>query len=66
METVEAIEEAVKHLSESELAKFRAWFAQFDSDAWDAQIERDAVAGKFDALADQALAEYHAGKSREI
>ena len=37
----------------------------FDADAWDAQIEFDA-AGKLDALAEEALAEYKAGKAKEI
>lgn len=48
-----------------ELAKFRRWFLKFDAAAWDAQIEADDAAGKFDALADEALAEYRTGKARE-
>jgi hypothetical protein len=34
--------------------------------AWDAQIEADANAGKLDALAAEALAEYHNGTAREL
>jgi hypothetical protein len=60
------IERAVEQLSPEELAKFRRWFLEFDAAAWDAQIEADAAAGKFDALAEEALAEYRAGKAREI
>lgn len=60
------IERAIKQLSPEELTKFRQWFMEFDAAAWDAQIEADAVAGKFDALAEEALAEYRAGKAREI
>jgi hypothetical protein len=60
------IERTVEQLSPDELAKFRRWFLEFDAAAWDAQIEADAAAGKFDALADEALAEYRAGKAREI
>ena len=66
MTTVETIERAIKELSPEELAKFRRWFLEFDAAAWDAQIEADAAAGKFDALAEEALAEYHSGKAREI
>jgi hypothetical protein len=51
------IERTVEQLSPDELAKFRRWFLEFDAAAWDAQIEADAAAGKFDALADEALAE---------
>ena len=39
MITAESIEQAVEQLSPTELAKFRRWFAQFDADAGDAQIE---------------------------
>lgn len=60
------IERAIKQLSPEELTKFRQWFVEFDAAAWDAQIEADAVAGKFDALAEEALADYRAGKAREI
>jgi hypothetical protein len=66
MITAESVEQAVKQLSPAELAKFRRWFAQFNADAWDAQIEANAAAGKLDALAEEALAEYHSGQAREI
>lgn len=33
--------------------------------AWDEQIEADARNGKLDALAEEALADYHSGKARE-
>lgn len=37
-----------------------------DGDAWDRQIEEDAAAGKLDALAAEALAEYEAGRTSEL
>ena len=66
MITAESVEQAVEQLSPAELAKFRRSFTQFDADAWDVQIEADAAAGKLDALAEEALAEYHSGQAREI
>jgi hypothetical protein len=66
MTTVESLEQAVKKLPPKELAEFRRWFAEFDAAVWDAQIETDAAAGKFDALAAEALAEHKAGRTREI
>lgn len=66
MTTVETIERAIEQLPPEELAKFRRWFLEFDAAAWDAQIEADAAAEKFDALAEEALAEYRSGKAREI
>lgn len=66
MMSIQSIEQAVQQLPAHELAEFRRWFIQFDDAIWDAQIEADADAGKFDALAAEALAEYHNGKAREL
>lgn len=66
MTTVEAIEDEITKLSNTELAKLRQWFVAFDEDAWDAQIEKDATSGKFDALASEALKEHAAGKDKQI
>lgn len=66
MTTVESIERAIEQLSPDELAKLRHWFLEYDAATWDTQIEADAAAGKFDALAEEALAEYRSGKAREI
>ncbi len=66
MLTAESVERAVEQLSPAELAKFRRWYAEFDAQVWDAQIEADAAAGKLDALADEALAEYRNGRAREL
>jgi len=64
--SVEEIEQAVAALSSGQLAKFRAWYAEYDAAAWDRQIEQDASAGKLDSLADAALREHVAGNSREL
>ncbi|MCK4841933.1 MAG: hypothetical protein KAT04_08625 [Methylococcales bacterium] len=66
MTIVEGIENKVEKLSLKELSEFRLWFAKYDANAWDAQIEADAGAGKLDDLAKEALAEYESGKAREI
>jgi len=66
MTSVETIEKEIKSLSQEELSALRHWFVAFDADAWDAQIEVDAAAGKLDTLAKDALAEYEAGKAKEI
>lgn len=64
--SVVEIEKAVAKLSPDEFAAFRAWFEELAADRWDEQIERDAKAGKLDKLADEALAEHKAGKTREL
>jgi hypothetical protein len=66
MSKVESLEKRVSALSAEELAEFRQWFAEFDAAAWDRQIERDAKAGRLDALADEALRDHAAGKSTEF
>jgi len=65
MGSVNEIEQAVRLLSEAELAMFRAWFAEFDAEAWDRRIEADVRAGRLDALADEALEDLRAGRCTE-
>ena len=64
--TVEDIKKAVAKLAPDELAKFRAWFEAFEADRFDRKVERDAKGGKLDRLADEALAEFRAGRAREL
>ena len=66
MTTLENAEKIITQLSSEDLSEFRQWFAEFDADLWDEQIESDAAAGKLDALAEEALAEYREGKAKEI
>jgi len=66
MLTVKELENEVARLSREELARFRAWFDEFDAQAWDRQFESDAKSGKLDRLADSAIAEYRSGKHREL
>jgi len=62
MSTIEEIEEAVRRLSSDDLAAFRAWFAEFEAEAWDRQIEEDIAAGRLDKLADEALDDLRQGR----
>jgi hypothetical protein len=66
MTTAEDIEKAIEQLDPRELARFRAWYEAFEADRFDAAIERDAHAGKLDALAEEALAAHRAGLSRDL
>jgi hypothetical protein len=66
MSTVQEIERAVRDLAPEDLARFRAWFEEFDARRWDEQIARDAAAGRFDAMADEAIAEFRAGRARPL
>ena len=66
MTRVERIEAEVKSLNNEELTAFLAWFAQFDADLWDEQIEADAGNGKLRSLADRALKDHEAGRSTPL
>ncbi len=66
MSTVEAIETAIRNLPEAELAKFRAWFAEFDAEAWDRQFERDVAEGRLDALAEEAIRDHREGRRTDL
>lgn len=66
MTTRQDIEEAVRRLSGEDLKSFRAWFAEFDAESWDRQIEADVASGRLDALADEALNEFRQGRCKPI
>ncbi len=66
MSEIEQLEKRIENLTPQQLAKFRAWFLEFDARVWDEQIEADAEAGKLDGLIAEALADYKAGKAREL
>lgn len=66
MGSIKSIEKAVEALPPAELAEFRQWFAEFDAQAWDRQLERDAAAGKLDDLAAEALADHQVGSTRAL
>jgi hypothetical protein len=64
MSKVESLESEVAKLTPQELATFREWFAKYDADAWDRQIESDIQAGKLDRLATDALAAHDRGQTK--
>jgi hypothetical protein len=66
MSTIEEIEKAISKLPPDDLARFRAWFEEFEAVRFDSKIERDAAAGKLDRLAEQALADFRTGRAREL
>jgi hypothetical protein len=66
MSTLEQIEAAILTLSSDEFHRLRHWIADIDHQRWDEQIEQDIAEGKLDALAEEAIAEFKAGRCREI
>jgi hypothetical protein len=66
MRNIEEIEEQIRSLSAAEFAEFRKWYAEFDAQAWDKQIEADVKASKLDALGEAARRARSAGRSTEL
>jgi hypothetical protein len=66
MGNVENIERQIQQLSADELAEFRLWFAEFDAELWDRQLDSDVPSGKLDALAREALRAHAAGTTTKL
>jgi hypothetical protein len=62
MSTVEQVEQAVRNMSPEDRAAFRTWFAEFDWEEWDRQLEADVAAGRLDWLIAEAKQDNQAGK----
>ncbi|PZF78383.1 hypothetical protein DK847_00740 [Aestuariivirga litoralis] len=66
MTKLEKIEQDIASLTPGEVAKLAQWFAEYQAELWDKQLESDAESGRLDSLADEALASHHAGKTRPL
>lgn len=66
MTKVQKLAREIEELSPAELAAFRKWFQEYDSVEWDKQIEQDAMTGKLDRLAEKALVDHKAGRTKEL
>ena len=53
-------------LSPDELKAFEEWFENYMADQWDAQIERDAKAGKLDFLVERTKRNIELGQFTEL
>jgi hypothetical protein len=56
--TIQEIEQAIRALPPEELAALRDWFAAFDAEIWDQQLEQDVAAGRLDRFAEEALRDF--------
>lgn len=59
------IQAAIKKLPLLDLEELAAWFADYHNQQWDEQIELD-LAGRLNALLEEAEAEYEAGQARPL
>ncbi len=63
MSIVEQIESAISGLPQDQFFELISWIKSRYEDAWDRQIGDDVKSGKLDYLAQEALAEYRAGRT---
>ncbi|MBI2301292.1 MAG: hypothetical protein HYU66_20480 [Armatimonadetes bacterium] len=66
MSRVEELVEEVRKLSDEDFWAFQHLLAELEADAWDRQFEADVLAGKFDALAAEALREEAEGRCFDL
>jgi hypothetical protein len=66
MNTVESITAAIAELPPEQVAQIRTWLNERAEADWDAQIEQDEREGRLNALAERALAEHRAGRTRQL
>lgn len=66
MTKLEQIEKSVEALSDEEMKAFTAWFEELRWQRWDRQIEEDSKAGRLDKLAEEALADFRAGRTTPL
>lgn len=64
--TIEELQKGIESLKPDELARFRAWYEQFDGALFDAKIERDANNGTLDRVFAKSEKDFRAGRFREI
>lgn len=62
MTNVEDIKAAIIQLSPQALEELREWYAEFDAQEWDKQIESDVEAGRLDSLAEDAIRSFRMGE----
>jgi hypothetical protein len=66
MRKLDDLKEAVRRLDSEELSEFRSWFLRFETDSWDRRIENDAMSGRLDRLAEEALQDLREGRTQPL
>ena len=66
MTKLEKIEQDIAALDPKDVRKLADWLDEYNAELWDRQMEADVEAGTFDKLAEQALADHRAGRTRPL
>jgi len=63
---LEKIQKSVRDLNPQEFSAFTEWFKVLRAERWDQEFETDAASGKLDHFAGEALADFHAMKTKRL
>ncbi|MCH7224942.1 hypothetical protein [Haloferula sp. A504] len=66
MGTLQEIEEAIDRLPKDQVFALGEWLQRRIDAQWDQQLEDDVEAGRLNKVAEEALSEYRAGKSKSF
>lgn len=64
--SLEDIENEVSQFSPEQLKKFREWFIKFDFEIWDQQIQDDVANERLNSLAEEALEDHRANRTKQL
>ena len=64
--SVEELESAIANLPPAEFARLATWFAEYQADLWDRQIEADQRAGRLDTVIQRVREDIAAGRSKPL
>jgi hypothetical protein len=66
MTKLEKIEQDIAALEPKDVRKLAEWLDEYKAELWDRQIEADAKSGKLDYMAEKALVDHRAGRTRPV
>jgi hypothetical protein len=64
--SVEELESAITKLPPAEFSRLAAWFAEYEAERWDRQIEDDQRSGRLDAVIQRVRDDIAAGRSKPM
>lgn len=64
--SVEELESAIAKLPPEQFARLATWFAEFQAEQWDRQIEQDCRAGKLDSIIQRVRDDIAVGRSKPL
>ena len=66
MSTLVEIEAAIERLPNMDFRQLHEWIADRDQQLWDKKLEADVAAGRLDRFAQEAIADFQAGRFKDL